>query len=363
MLGLVSGAAVSTYSIGFDVDGYDEIRYARIAASHFGTRHHEHYLTPDDVVASIPRLAASFDQPFGNSSVVAAYFCAAIARADGIAKLLGGDGGDEIFGGNTRYARQKLFEAYSAIPGWATRGLAEPLLLGIDGIERLPLLRKARSYVEQARVPMPARMHTYNLIDRIGRERIFEPAFLAAVDPAEPARRHAAHYARCNDESIVNRMLHYDWKFTLSDNDLPKVVGACDLAGVDVGFPFLDERIVEFANRLPAEWKVHRLRLRRFFKDALDDFLPREIIAKKKHGFGMPFGQWMLAHAGLRGIATGSLESLRDRRIVRREFFDELVHRVTHEHAGFYGELVWIMMMLEQWLAAHRREYRFKDMR
>jgi len=361
MLALVSGSPPNTYSIGFDVAGYDEINYARIAASHFKTRHHEHYLTPDEVLATIPALAASFDQPFGNSSAVAAYFCARIAQADGVRKLLGGDGGDEIFGGNTRYARQKIFEAYGAIPGWAARGVAEPLLLGINGVERLPLLRKARSYVEQARVPMPARMHTYNLIDRIGRERIFEPALLDAVDPDEPARRQAAHYALCDDRSIVNRMLHYDWKFTLSDNDLPKVVGACDLAGVDVGFPFLDERVVEFANALPAAWKVHRLTLRRFFKEALGDFLPREIIAKKKHGFGMPFGHWMLEHAALREMATGSLESLRDRAIVRRDFFDELVRRVTHEHAGFYGELVWIMMMLEQWLAVHRPGYHFES--
>jgi asparagine synthase (glutamine-hydrolysing) len=358
MLGIASGAAANTYSIGFDVGGFDEIGYARIAAAHFKTRHHEYYLTPDDLLASIPAVAASYDQPFGNSSVIAAYYCARLAASDGMKKLLGGDGGDELFGGNTRYARQKVFEAYSAVPRWIARGLAEPLLR-VEATKHLPLLRKARSYVEQAIVPMPARMHTYNLVDHIGRERIFESAFLGAIDPEAPARQHAAFYARCEDSSVINRMLHYDWKFTLSDNDLPKVVGACDLAGIAVGFPFLDERIVEFANRLPADWKVRRLRLRYFFKSALAEFLPREIIAKKKHGFGLPFGPWLVSHAGLRGMATGSMESLRDRGIIRAPFFDELLQRVTTEHATFYGELVWILMMLEQWLCAHEPEYRF----
>jgi asparagine synthase (glutamine-hydrolysing) len=359
MLGIVSGDAANTYSIGFDVPGFDEIRYARIASAHFRTRHHEYYLTPDDLVASTPTVAASYDQPFGNSSVIAAYYCARLAASDGMKKLLGGDGGDELFGGNTRYAKQKVFEAYTLTPRWIARDLVEPLLLGPNATKYLPLLRKARSYIEQATVPMPARMHTYNLVDHIGRDRIFEQTFLHAVDPDAPAGQHATYYARCEDPGMINRILHYDWKFTLSDNDLPKVVGACDLAGIDVAFPFLDEHIVDFANRLPIDWKVRRLRLRYFFKAALADFLPPEIIAKQKHGFGLPFGTWLVSHAGLRELATGSLESLRDRGIIRASFFDELPKRVLTEHAKFYGELVWVLMMLEQWLLAHEPGYRF----
>lgn len=358
-LGEVTGQPARAYSIGFDVAGFDEMSYARVAAQHFHAEHHEYYLTPDDLLSSVPAVAASFDQPFGNSSVIPAYFCARLAQSHGIQKLLGGDGGDEIFGGNTRYARQKVFDAYQRIPPWLARSVVEPLLLKPRVTASLPLVRKARSYVEQAKVPMPARMYTYNLVERIGRDNIFEPAFLAAVQPAGPARQQAAFYARCADAALVNRMLHFDWKFTLSDNDLPKVVGACDLADIAVGFPFLDDRIVEFGNALPADWKVKGLQLRHFFKYALADFLPRAVIVKKKHGFGMPFGPWLTTHAGLRAMTIGNLESLRDRGIVRRSFFDELLLRVTHEHASFYGELVWILLMLEHWLASHRPRYRF----
>ena len=221
------------------------------------------------------------------------------------------------------------------------------------------LVRKARSYVEQANVDMPARMHTYNLLDWIGREQVFDAAFLAAIQPNEPVDRQDHFYSTCPDRDLINRMLYFDWKHTLSDNDLPKVTGACDLADIAVGFPFLDDRLVEFANGLPSNFKVRHLKLRYFFKNALSDFLPRQIIVKKKHGFGMPFGNWMVAHAGVRAMATGSLESLRDRGIVRRAFFDELLELVVAKHAGFYGELVWVMIMLEQWLAVHRPDYRF----
>ncbi|MBA3507706.1 MAG: asparagine synthase [Betaproteobacteria bacterium] len=359
MLGKVTGAPANTYSIGFDAQGFDEMEYARIAARHFGTAHHEYYITPDDLVASIPLVAAAYDQPFGNSSALPAYYCARLAQADGMTKLLGGDGGDELFGGNTRYAKQKVFDAYSRVPQWLAEGLVEPSLLRHGFTQRIPLVKKARSYVEQAKIPMPTRLQTYNLLARVGEERIFEPNFLAAIDTTALSRQQAAYYDRCKANSLVNRMLHFDWKFTLADNDLPKVVGTCDLAGVGVGFPMLNEELVEFANRLPPAFKLKGLRLRHFFKAALRDFLPNAIIAKKKHGFGLPFGLWLAAHAGLQQLAFGSLESLRTRGIVRQSFFDDVLHARLKQHASFYGELVWTLMMLELWFQAHLPEYRF----
>ncbi len=358
MLGKVTNQPADTYSIGFDAPGFDEMEYARIAARHFRTQHHEYYITPDDLVASIPEVARAYDQPFGNSSALPAYYCARLAAADGIVKMLGGDGGDEIFGGNTRYAKQTIFDAYRHIPQWVDETIVESLLVRPQLIRNLSLVSKARSYVTQARIPMPGRLHTYNLVGRLGAQEIFTDTFLAQVDAAAPARSDVAWYARCEHPAVVNKMLQYDWKFTLADNDLPKVVGTCDLAGVRVGFPMLDEDLVEFANSLPASWKVKRLRLRPFFKSALAGFLPREVIAKKKHGFGLPFGWWLVKHAGLQRIAFGSLESFRDRGVVRREFVDQLLGARLQEHAGYFGELVWIMMMLEQWLQARAPNFR-----
>ena len=120
----LSGKPARTYSIGFSADGFDEMKYARITARHFSAQAHEYYLTPADVVDAIPIIAQAYDEPFGNESAVPTYFCAKMARADGIQVLLAGDGGDEIFGGNARYARQKLFELYQSIPSGAAPRLA-----------------------------------------------------------------------------------------------------------------------------------------------------------------------------------------------------------------------------------------------
>ena len=346
----VTGQPAKAFSIGFKAAGYDEMEYARLAARHFGAEHHEYYVTPDDLVRSIPDVAASYDQPFGNSSVVPAYYCAKAAREAGVTRILAGDGGDELFGGNTRYAKQRVFSAYDNIPGALRRGLLEPLLTGTALPGKIPGIKKAVSYVEQARVPMPDRMQMYNLLTRLGLAEVLTPEFLAQVNPDDTLRQQRETYKSGDGRALVNRMLWYDWKYTLADNDLPKVVGANRLADLPVGFPLLDDRLVDFSLRLDPELKLRGLTLRWFFKEALKDFLPPEIITKKKHGFGLPFGVWAVEHPGLRRLAMDSLDSLRSRAIIRANFLDRLIKEYLPLYPGYYGELVWILMMLAQWI-------------
>jgi asparagine synthase (glutamine-hydrolysing) len=351
MLTEVTGRPARTFSIGFHADGYDEMAYARIAARHFQTEHHEYYVTPDDLVDSIPTVAASFDQPFGNSSVVPTYFCARMARQAGVKRMLGGDGGDELFGGNTRYARQRIFNAYEGLPAAVRSWLVEPLF-GSQVMTRTPGLRKIARYVEQARVPMPDRTQMYNLLMGLGLTDVLTPDFLSSIDTSEPITQQRASYDRAADASFVNQMLAFDWRYTLAENDLPKVRGAAALAGVEVGFPLLDDTLVDFSLRLESRMKVKGLKLRWFFKEALRGVLPPATIAKQKHGFGLPFGVWLNSHAGLKSLAVESLRALGRRGIVRQDFIDRLVDRHLAEHAGYYGEMVWILMMLEQWMAS-----------
>jgi asparagine synthase (glutamine-hydrolysing) len=344
-----------TYSIGFDAPGYDEMAYARIAARHFKTDHHELYVTADDVVAAIPRIAAASDQPFGNSSVVPAYYCARMARADGITRLLGGDGGDELFGGNERYARQAVFSRYEQVPSSVRQMVVEPLLFGVAGKVDMALLRKARSYVEQALVPMPARLETYNLLQRYGPAMMLNADFFAGIDPAATLAQLNGCYWETQGLSQINRMQALDLRYTLADNDLPKVRMACELAGVEAAFPFLSDEMLAFSARLPPQAKLNGTKLRYFFKLALRDHLPRAILRKKKHGFGLPFGYWLQRHNGLQSLAFDSLSDLKKRRIVRADFIDSLMHTMVSEHPAYHGTMVWVLMMLEQWLARQSR--------
>lgn len=353
MLTRVSGRPAETFSIGFEAEGFDEIEYARIAVRHFGMAPHEYYVTPDDVVHAIPLIAAAYDEPFGNASAVPTYFCAMKVKEAGIEVMLAGDGGDEIFGGNTRYAKQKAFELYWKLPAAARKGLVEPLLLNLPGARFIPPLRKAQSYVQQARIPLPDRLETYNFLHREPLANIFDPAFLKSVDPERPLAIERDAYFRTHAESAINRMLHLDWKQTLADNDLRKVCRMTELAGMEVRYPLLDESMMAFAAKLPPSYKVKGYKLRWFFKEALKDFLPHEILAKSKHGFGLPFGLWMQRHAPLHELAHQSLQSFRGRSYLREDYIDRLIEAHETGHATYYGVMIWVVMMLEQWLQQH----------
>ena len=349
ILGEINGRPARTYSIGFEAAGYDEMEYARIAARHFSTEHHEYYVTPDDIVEAIPQIAAIFDQPFGNSSAIPTFYCARKAKSDGITRLLGGDGGDELFGGNVRYAKQYIFSLYDHLPAVLRKQILEPLVFGIPGGQNLPVIAKARSYIEQATIPMPTRTETYNLLGRYGHEEVFTNEFLDTVNSGQPIELINETYNRSHAQSLINRMLSLDLKFTLADNDLPKVVKSCELAGVEVAFPFLDDQIVAYSAQLEPNLKLKKTRLRYFFKEALRDFLPNEIITKQKHGFGLPFGVWLQNHKPLKTLAADSLSDLKSRNIIRADFINKLFEQHLNEHAGYHGTMVWVLMMLEQW--------------
>ena len=357
LVATLSGKRTSAYSIGFDAAGYDEISYARLAARHFNLNHHVYYITPDDLVRSIPDVASRFDQPFGNSSVLPTYYCAKMAQENGDNKLLAGDGGDELFGGNSRYAKQALFDRYRYVPETLKNFLIKPILC-YPASQLLTLSRKASSYVTQAAVPMPERLQIYNLVNRIGTENMLTPDFLSQINTEAPLDLQKSVWERHPKAKSLNQELAFDWRFTLSESDVPKVTGAARLTNMKIGFPLLDQRLVSFSEKLPGNYKLRGQQLRWFFKEALRDFLPHDILTKKKQGFGLPFGLWMTKHKNLNHLATDALESLSKRGIVRKDFIRTLLMQRLPEHPGYYGEMVWILMMLEHWLQAHVPKYR-----
>ena len=150
-------------------------------------------------------------------------------------------------------------------------------------------------------------------------------------------------------------------RYTLAESDLPKVRGTTALAGLGVGFPMLDDELLAFSMRLPPQYKLNRLRLRWFFKEALRGFLPDEVITKKKQGFGLPFGVWATRHAGLRELASDSVRSFATRGIVRPDFVKQLLGTHLPAHPHYYGTLVWILMMAEQWMRVHTPDYKLRD--
>jgi asparagine synthase (glutamine-hydrolysing) len=351
------GKPARTYSIGFSADGFDEMEYARIAANRFGLDMREYYLKPEDILSAIPVIAQHYDEPFANESAVPTLFCARMAQADGYRVMLAGDGGDELFGGNARYAKQKMFEAYHTLPGFLRGGLIEPFA-ALPGLDRFPPTRKLQSYLRQANIPLPERMESYNYLYRQPLDRMFTADFLQEVDPHLPVAWLKEAYDRTQSRSYINRMMHLDLKFTLADNDLRKVNGMTEAAGIEVRYPLLDDAMVAFSGEVPPDWKVKGHYLRWFFKNALKGYLPDEIINKRKHGFGLPFGVWARDYAPLRERIEDRLSDFSKRGWLQPAYIDHIRAEHMTGHATYFGKMLWVILMLEEWSERHAGDAR-----
>jgi len=348
---------VKSFTIGFSQDQYDETPYSRIAAKHFSSRNFEYFLRAEDVAATAELIARHFDEPFANTSVFPAYFCAKLAREHGVALMVAGDGGDEIFGGNSRYVDQKIFELYGCIPSAIRAHLIEPLLRGLPENGAPSLLRRARSYVRQAQIPLPDRLYASHFYQRISPQDLFEPDAAAVIAGGAPLTGLREAYSRAETASPLQRMLHLDLKITLADNDLRKVSGACELAGVAVEYPFLDQETVEFSGRVPPNLLIRRLDRRYFFKRAMQNLLPTAVLKKKKHGFGMPYAEWARESPALRRLALDCVASFRRRGYLRSDFLDRISANQPAANGGADDGVLLDVMMLELWFS-HREQLR-----
>jgi asparagine synthase (glutamine-hydrolysing) len=346
-----------SFSIAFQEANFSEIEFARTTAAKFHTQHHEKLLTPQDASDVIEKIIAYYDEPFANSSAIGSYHCATLAREQGVVTLLAGDGGDELFGGNERYATDKRFVVYHSIPRWLRQGFVEPLVSLLpesDGILGLP-----RRYIRRANIPNPRRILSYNFFLSTRPEEVFEAGFLEKAATEEWLAIPESHFARAKAKSELNKTLYLDVKMTLADNDLRKVSGTAELAGVNVRYPLLDARLAEFSGHIPAALKVKGFEKRFIFKQAMKDILPAKVLFKAKHGFGVPLAQWLLENPRMKQLMNDMMHDplTRQRGYFRAGFIEKLLelHRLQ---PNFYGEIVWYLVALELWHREHLEKTR-----
>lgn len=338
-----------SFTIAFEDPKYDESSFADICAGHFNLNSHKYTLTLEDAVDFLPRVAAAYDEPFGNSSAIPTFYCAQMATQCGVSTLLAGDGGDEIFAGNERYTDQEIFEHYGRIPHPLRKFALSPLIRGLGALNGISLFRRAASYVRISETPLPLRLYLGHPMYEDGCMDLFSDSAAQDIDRDEPGRLMSASYNAESTNSRVQQMMRFDMQVTLADNDLRKVNRMCELAGCRVRFPFLDEGLVEFAATIPAGTLLKDGRLRGFYKMAMDGFLPNEILNKQKHGFGMPFDSWVRAPGIMRDLVCDSLNGLAARGFFNRGAIDRLVTDHLAGREGPFSGLVWDLTMLELW--------------
>ena len=354
LMSRLTGSGVHAFSIGFREERYDELAYAQLAAHHFGAAHYTQLVTPDEAFGCLPTLVAGYDEPFGNNSAIPSFLCAKLARDAGMKRVLAGDGGDEIFGGNERYRKEQILARYGRIPAPLRKGVIEPLLRTCPP-GGATLLGKAQRYVERASQPNPTRFYTSEFLLAWEADRLLSGDFLGAVPRDWPFQIATRHYQTARAASDLNRLLYLDLKITIGDNDLLKVCRAAELAGVAVSFPMLDHPLVEYTATLPARDKVRGTVKRYLFRQAFASLLPRETLQKTKHGFGLPISDWLKTHAAFRELARDTLLSARagQRGYYAPGAVEGLLRRHEEDTTPYYGDVLWTLLMLELW---HRQQ-------
>lgn len=326
MTELASGQ-VKTYTIGFAVPGYDEAEHAGAVAKHLGTEHTVEYLTEQDALALVPRVPGLYGEPFADSSALPTHLVSCVARKH-VTVSLSGDGGDEAFGGYTRYALLERYEPWLRLMG-PLRGVVQPVarllpgrlaraaqLLGQPAAE---LYRGLVSTFLGAEVEaLCGRKHTLTEYDRAW-----------AAGSNQPLRRHA----------MLADLLTY-----MPEAILVKVDRAAMAVALETRAPLLDHRVLEFSLQLP----LPLVREKRLLKQLLFQRVPRALLDRPKQGFAVPLERWL--RGPLRDLLTDALTPgrLQGLGVANTALVDQLLK----EHlsgARNHAARLWALLVLSMW--------------
>lgn len=286
----VPAGQLNTFSIGFNEASFDESTYAQLVAEKLGTRHRNETLDLDKSVALLPEIISRLDEPLGDGSLLPTYLLSRFTRQH-VTVALGGDGGDELFAGYDPFKALRSAELYSKL-------VPRPLHHAIRLIaSRLPVSHENISFdfkVKRTLMGLSYRPQLWNAV-WLG---ALEPQGLAQLfrepcDEEEIYSEAIEAWDRCRQPNIVDRTLQFFTNIYLPDDILAKVDRASMLCSLEARSPFLDIEFVDLARRIPWQFKLHNGQTKWILKKALEPLLPREIIYRKKKGFGMPIGRWL----------------------------------------------------------------------
>lgn len=345
---------VSTFSIGFNEDGYDEAQHARAVAAHLGTEHHELYVASGHAREVLPEVAALYDEPFSDSSQIPTYLVSELARTQ-VTVALSGDGGDESFAGYGRYALgQRLWRQVNRVPRWLRSGLSSGIrVLSEDQWDRvgrvLPrslrpgmLGMRAHRMARRIRSSRQTEIYLSQLSQWQSPEQLVvgghEPALLAADISLE--RR---------IPGMLDRMQFIDTLMYLPDDILTKVDRASMGVSLECRVPLLDHRVVEFAWRVPAAMREQDGTGKWPLREVLYRYVPRALVDRPKMGFGVPIDHWLQDELKEWAWSLLSPQALAEQGVLR----SEPILAAWDAHQSGEQDMhypLWTVLMLQDWL-------------
>ena len=323
----LTNVPVKTFTIGFDIAGYDEAEHATAVARHLGTEHTVEYLNEKDVLALVPEVIPIYGEPFADSSALPTHLVARVARQH-VTVSLSGDGGDEAFGGYTRYTwLERYYPWLSLAKPFA--GVLAPLL------ELLPL-QQARAAALIGKTPKDV---------YLGKVGAFHPEeVLSLTGQHPPSFEYERTWDATSNQPLRRRAMLADLLTYLPEGILVKVDRAAMAVSLETRAPFLDHRLLEFSLQLPTSFVENKSLL----KQVLFRRVPRSLLERPKKGFDMPLARWF----------RGELQDLVMEALAPQKLNDlgvqnpKLVKRMIDEHlAGIrnHAPRLWTLLVLSLW--------------
>jgi asparagine synthase (glutamine-hydrolysing) len=338
LMAKLSSQTVKTYSIGFDHPQYNEAEYAGAVAKYLGTDHHQEIVKPDPTLI-LQELAASLDQPFADSSYIPTYLLAKYARQEVIVAL-GGDGGDEVFGGYDRYVAAPLMQRANYLLEFAKPIAA---LMSKSGVVSE---RKVKRIISQLQAhPSLATRYTsiMSLTQPAQIARFLKPEFnLSGANEI-----YINDFKRASARDSLHAMIRSDFEHYLPGDLLVKADLATMANSLELRSPLLDHDVIEWANSLPAKFKVAGGKSKNILKDIARTLVPAELIDRPKMGFAIPRAEWLRNE--LRQITH---DLLTDEVARSRGWFDQHeIHKILSEHQSGQDRdsIIWPALCLELW--------------
>ncbi len=284
---------VRTYSIGFEDPSFNELPAARVVARAFGSLHRELTITPELVRALLPKYLSYIDEPYGDGSAIPTYYVCQLAK-DEVVVVLSGEGGDEVFAGYETYAAYLASQWFRLIPRVVRRRLIEPLVSRLPTSDRkLSLEFKMKRFVGgQDLEPAQAHLWWRIVLTEAEKLELYAPEVLEQL-VVEPSQRHFDEvFDRSPAKDVLSRLLHIDSTVFLPDDLMIKNDRMSMAHSLEARVPMTDHELTEYMSRVPARLKIKRLRKKHIMRRAMEDFLPTEIVNKKKVGLEMPYSRW-----------------------------------------------------------------------
>ncbi len=336
---------VKTFSIGFHEDSYNELKFARVAARKFGTDHHEFMVTPD-ICEIVDTLVWHFDEPFADSSAIPTYVVSKLAR-EFVKVVLSGDGGDEVFGGYTRYALDRKRSGFARLPRSFRQRVMQPLG------RSLPHGAWGRNYIHNVALdPLDRYIEDISIFTKLNKPSLYTDGFRLQLGATEAAARFRECASRSRADDALDPLLYLDSKTYLPGDILTKVDRMSMAVSLEARSPLLDHKLIEFVcTRIPASMKMKGLETKHIFKQAVSDLVPAEILNRPKQGFGVPIEQWI--NQQLRDRVRGTLTEPRtqQRGYIEPRYVKILLDEHERGRRGHSAEL-WSLFILELWQRA-----------